>query len=149
MSIHSIGYPIDHGNATQGIQVFEKIHDILTHVKNGNNIKHKNPNYAIFSLEVYCILLSFIMICTTLNVMRKVLLSRHRHELSLYTLCHQVFRNFFDLTTSHTGNVHCQSLSRTLQLSVLLSVTFLMAVYDSSFSNESILIPSVNVEFKR
>ena len=143
MSIYSIGYPMDNPNVTQEIQLFEKIHDILTHVINGNKIKRGNANYFIFSLDCYEILLFFITIWAIINIVHSLMLSHGRTKISFRAICLKLLRNAFDLITSHFGNVNCHSFHRTLQLSVFICITLLVAVYTSSFSNESIFINSV------
>ena len=140
----SMSYPMDNPNVTQGIQIYTQTHDIFTHVKNPKNINHENPNYLIFPLNIYCVMISFIIICTIVNVLHTVILCRHRSELSLGAIFHQAVRNFFDLVTCFFGDVNCHSFYKTLRVSVLLSITFMMALYDSCFSNKSILIHSVN-----
>ena len=143
MTIYPIAYPVDSLNITEGIQVHEQTHDILTRVRSSQKIKQESPNYAIFSLDIYCVLFSFIITWIILNIVIGFMLCHQRPPFSFRLLCHEAIRSFIDLTSSHFGNVYYHSLHHSLHLSLFLSITLLVTLYNSCFSNESIIIPSI------
>ena len=97
------------------------------------------PDFFIYRANVYWVIWSFITTWSFLNVLA-ILVKRRKSPLSATSFLWRLVKNMFMLTFAHLRVINSQSRNKTLQLAVLLSVTLMLAIWGSCFSNENIRI---------
>ena len=134
MTLHPTTYPNSNTNLTQGILIQEVVHVILTLLRRDKgNIEQVRPNYSIFSSDVYAVWIALIFILAISSIFRDTMSKRTSPSFKL----RRGTTILFDLVTAHLKNMNYKPRNKVLHLTLLLSVTLLIAVYCARFSNQS------------
>ena len=135
-------YPSLHPNITKGAFFNDASRDILTALEE-QTFREYAPNYCVYSKEVYLMTLIFFVNWCVMNVLATFI--NQRRKFTTIDWAREVLKGIFTLITAYMKNIRNESSSRILQLSLLISVTVGVTVYNARFSNENIRIHSPKV----
>lgn len=145
----AINYPSTDANISQGVVLEGFRNQISTLVHQNTTHRLMEPDFLIYSADVYRLLILFLITWTAFNVLAS-LLTRSKGKLSASQVASKALGSIFRCVTAHIGVMNDESPSRMLQLALLFGVALLIAIWGSCFSNQNVHIsrPKVYETYK-
>lgn len=139
-----INFPAKNSNFIESSSYIQQSElSILTGSRKETTIHDSSDDISIYQADVYKVLFAFIAILSVLNALA-VLVTRGP-RLSFYGFIKSFVNSLFTFTTDHIRTKNSRSPIRTLQLTLLLSVTLTLLMYSASNCKNRAKFPSMKV----